>query len=374
MGSGALLLAALALLLALAVCYLVASRRARRLSDQRASLLEEVGLLQRALLPPVPERLGAVRTSVAYRPSGGMGAGGDFYDALTLPGNRAAFILGDVAGHGREAVAQTAFMRFTLRAYLEAGMAPREALQVAGPVIGQHLEDGVFATAVIAVHDPATSSLVYASAGHPPPLVVGPERPEAVLAASSPPIGLDLETGLRQTTLPLRPGAVICLYTDGLAEARKATRILGRPRLGDFVEQLGPTAPASELLERVATEARVVTDDMAAVLIRPTGATGEASARHEQLEVDADDAASGLAEQFLAACHVGEAERPWLASEAGRLAREHGTAVLDVAFASPRPVAAVLPGNVVSIGAAASRPPTVGHWPPPALRRTGDSP
>ena len=262
-------------------------------------------------------------------------------------------------------------MRFTLRAYLEAGMAPREALQVAGPVISHHLDDGVFATAVIAVHDPETSSLVYACAGHPPPLVVGPERPEAILAASSPPIGLDLKTGLRQTTLPLRPGAVICLYTDGLAEARKATRILGRPRIGDFVEQLGPTAPASELLERVAAAARIVTDDMAAVLIRPTGAAGEAGVRHEQLEVDPDDAASGIAEQFLAACHVGEAERPWLAAEAGRIAREHGTAVLDVAFAAPRPVAAVLPGNVVSIGAAAARPATVGHWPPPSLRRGG---
>jgi len=374
MGSGVLLLAALASMAALTAGYLLASARARRLSDQRESLLEEVGLLQRALLPPVPARLGAVRTSVAYRPSEGLGAGGDFYDALTLPGNRAAFILGDVSGHGREAVAQTAFMRFTLRAYLEAGMAPREALQVAGPVISHHLDGGVFATAVIAVHDPATSSLVYACAGHPPPLVVGPERPEAVLASSSPPIGLDLKTGLRQTTLPLRPGAVICLYTDGLAEARKATRILGRPRIGDFVEQLSPTAPASELLERVATEARLVTDDMAAVLIRPTGATGEAGARHEQLEVDPDEAASGLAEQFLAACHVAEAERPWVATEAGRLAREHGTAVLDVTLASSGAVASVLPGNVVSIGAAAGRAPAVGYWPPPSLRRASDSP
>jgi hypothetical protein len=371
MGSDALFLAALAL--ALAVGYLLASARARRLGDQRATLLEEVGLLQRALLPPVPERLGAVRTSVAYRPSEGPGAGGDFYDALMLPDERAAFILGDVSGHGREAVAQTAFMRFTLRAYLEAGMQPREALQVAGPVISHHL-DGAFATAVIAVHDPATSSLVYACAGHPPPLVVGPERPEAVLAASSPPIGLDLRTGLRQTVQPLRPGAVICLYTDGLAEARKATRILGRPRIGDFVEQLGPTAPASELLERVAAEARIVTDDMAAVLIRPAGPMGEAGARHEQLEVDLEDVSSGLAEQFLAACHVAQAERPWVAAEAGRLAREHGTAVLDVTFASPRAVAAVLPGNVVSIGAAVGRTLAVGHWPPPSLRRTGDSP
>lgn len=370
MGSGLVLLAALTA--ALAAGYLLATVRARSLRDQRESLRAEVGVLQRALLPPVPERVGAVRTSVAYRPSDGPGAGGDFYDALTLPDERAAFILGDVAGHGSEAVAQTAFMRFTLRAYLEAGMEPREALQVAGPAIGQHLGDGVFATALIAIHDPATSSLVYACAGHPPPLVVGPERPEAVLAASSPPIGLDLRTGLRQTIQPLRPGALVCLYTDGLAEARKATRILGRPRLGDLAEQLGPTAPASELLELVAAEARIVTDDMAAVLIRPAGAMGEPGVRHEQLEVDLDDSASGLAEQFLGACRVGSAERAWIAGEAARQAHEHGKAVIDVTFAHPRPIAAVLPGNVISI-AAASRPPAIGNWPPPEVRAADES-
>jgi hypothetical protein len=370
MGSG--LPFVVALLVAAAVGYVLALPRARRLGDQRATLLEEVGLLQRALLPPVPERLGSVRTSVAYRPSDGLGAGGDFYDALTLPGGRAAFILGDVSGHGREAVARTAFMRFTLRAYLEAGMEPRAALQVAGPVISHHLEDGSFATALIAVHDPAAGALVYACAGHPPPLVVGPERPEAVLAASSPPIGLDLRTGLRQTIQPLRPGATICLYTDGLAEARNATRILGRPRIGDFVEQLGPTAPASELLERVAAEARVVTDDMAAVLIRPTGVAGPPGARHELLEVDADDVAGGLAQQFLEACHVGAAEQRWIVAEAARLAREHGSALVDVTLGDAKAVAAALPGNVVNIGNTAARPPSVGHWPPPRLRRAGD--
>jgi hypothetical protein len=352
-GSLPFVLAAVAVLalLGLGSGHMVLSARARRLAE-RATLLREVGVLQRALLPPVPEIVGSVRTSVAYRPSDGPGAGGDFYDALVLPGDRAAFILGDVCGHGREAVARTAFMRFTLRAYLEAGMEPREALQVASPVIGQHL-DGDFATAVIAVHDPATSSLTYACAGHPAPIVVGPERPEPVLVASSPPVGLDMRTGLRQTTLPLRPGAAICLYTDGLAEARKATRILGRPRLGDFVEELGPTAPASELLERVASEARIVTDDMAAVLMRPSGVLAAAGIRREVLEVDLDDASSGLAEEFLAACRVGPAERALLAATAGRLAHQHGTAVLDITLSSPRPRVEVLPGNVVSIATAA---------------------
>jgi Stage II sporulation protein E (SpoIIE) len=342
-------LAALALVL-LGGGYLALSVRTRRLGSQREALLRDVGLLQQALLPPVPEQVGAVRASVAYRPSEGPGAGGDFYDALTLPGDRAAFILGDVSGHGHKALARTAFMRFTLRAYLEAGLEPREALQLAGPVVAQHLE-GDFATAVIAIHDPADSSLVYACAGHPAPIVVGPERLEPVLVASSPPVGLDLRTGLRQTTLPLRPGAVICLYTDGLAEARKATRILGRPRLGDFVEELGPTATAADLIERVAAEARLVTDDMAAVIVRPTGVIAAAGVRREQLEVDVEDASSGLAERFLAACRVGPEERATIAVTAGRLAHAHGTATIDVRLTAPRPRVEVLPSNIVNVKA-----------------------
>lgn len=332
----------------------ILSPRARKLERQRRALLREVGVLQRALLPPVPDSIGAVRASVAYRSSDGPGAGGDFYDAVELSGERAAFILGDVSGHGRQAVARTAFMRFTLRAYLEAGLEPREVLRLAGPVIDHHL-DGEFATVVVAIHDPATSSLVYACAGHPPPIVVGPERLAPVLVASSPPIGLDLRTGLRQTALPLRPGAVVCLYTDGLAEARTAARVLGRPRLADIVEGLSPVASAERLLDRVAGEARV-TDDMAAMLIRPEGVGGAPPCRRELIEVDAEDASSGLAERFLAACRVGAELRAPALAEARALIAEHGGATLEVRFEPGGSVVDVLPANVVGISPGLDRP------------------
>ena len=348
------LLALLALSGALGGGYLMTAARARRLGRQRAELLQDVGLLQTALLPPVPATVGAMRTSVAYRPSDGPGAGGDFYDALTLPGGRAAFILGDVSGHGRRALAQTAFIRYTLRAYVEAGLEPRLALQLASPVIGEHL-GGDFATVVLAVHDPRTGSLTYACAGHPAPIVVGPTRPEPVLAASSLPIGLAMRTGVRQTTVPLPPGSVVCLYTDGLAEARTRSGILGRPRLGDILEELGRDATAPALLDRVAAEARLVTDDMATVVLSPTAGVTAGGFREERLEVDLDELREGLGERFLKACGVDEPGLADAVAEARGWAASHGAVVLHVRLGIRGPIVEVLPRNVESLEAASRR-------------------
>ena len=348
------LIALAALSAMLGVGYLLMAARARRLARQRADLLQEVGLLQTALLPPVPANVGAMRTSVAYQPSSGPGAGGDFYDALTLPGGRAAFLLGDVSGHGRQALARTAFIRYTLRAYIEAGLEPRLALQLAGPVIDEHL-DGDFATVVLAIHDPRNGSLTYACAGHPAPIVVGPTRPEPIVVASSPPIGLGMRTGVRQTTVPLPPGSVVCLYTDGLAEARTRTGILGRPRLTDILEELGREATAPELLDRVAAEARLLTDDMATVVLSPTAGVTAGGFRAERLEVDLEEARSGLARRFLEACGVGPPRLSGAVDEATAWADSHGAAVIHVCFGVRGPVVEVIPRDAESLEAASRR-------------------
>jgi hypothetical protein len=339
------LLASLAVLsLVLGGAYAVTSLRAGRLDRQRRELLDEVGLLQEALMPTVPARVGAVGVSAAYRPSEGPAAGGDFYDAMELPGGRAAFILGDVCGHGRQALARTAFVRYTLRAYLEAGLEPREALQVGGAVIDEHM-GGEFATAVLAVHDPEDGTLTYACAGHPAPIVAGAGRPEPILAASAPPVGLGLRTGTRQTCLPVHEGMVICLYTDGLAEARTRRSILGRPRLGDIVLEMGSRATAAGVLERVAQEARLITDDMATLVLTPAGAPQPGQARVEQLELEADELRDGLADQFMTACGLSLPAIARAVAECRAALPRHGKAVLEVRYGPGGPVASVLSGS-----------------------------
>jgi serine phosphatase RsbU (regulator of sigma subunit) len=344
-------LAALSILLGLG--YLLAAVRARRLSKQRRELLQEVGLLQSALLPPVPDKVGSLRTSVAYRPADGPGAGGDFYDVLALAGGRVGFILGDVSGHGRGALARTAFMRYTLRAYLEAGLEPRVALQVAGRVIDDNL-GGDFATVLLAVHDPETGSLTYATAGHPAPIVVGPQPHDPVTAGSSPPIGVGVRTGVRQTTVPLVPGAVAALFTDGLMEARTADGILGRERLTELLEELGDDANARRLIESVAAQSNKLSDDMAAVIVSPTSGVTAGLFRTEQLELSARELEGPIARRFLEACGLPAYEVEDAEHDARLLAERFGGVILHVVFGNRLRVE-VLPRNVESIEAASRR-------------------
>jgi hypothetical protein len=337
----------------LALAGFVTTMRNRSLARQRRDLLQEVGLLQSALLPPVPDRVGGLRTSVAYRPADGPGAGGDFYDVLPLPGGRVGFILGDVSGHGRGALARTAFMRYTLRAYLEAGLEPRVALQVAGRVIDENL-GGDFATVLLAVHDPETGSLTYATAGHPAPLVVGPQPHDPVTAGSSPPIGVGVRTGLRQTTVPLVPGSVAAMFTDGLLEARTEGGLLGRDRLEELLEELGDDATARGLVEAVNKVARVMSDDIAAVVIQPTNAATAGLFRTEQLELTARELDSQIAERFLEACGVSDQEVQTAIYDARMIADRFGGVILHVVFGNRLRVE-VLPRNVESIEAASRR-------------------
>src|SRR5205085_10567236 len=143
------------------------SRHARRLQRGRATLAGDIGALQAALIPPAPADLEGVAVSVAYRPADGPGAGGDFYDVFELAPRRLAVILGDVAGHGRGALRDAALTRYTVRAYLQAGMSPRGALALAGTTLSQESE--LMATVAVAIFDSETGTLTYALAGHPPP-------------------------------------------------------------------------------------------------------------------------------------------------------------------------------------------------------------
>jgi hypothetical protein len=238
-------------------------RRARALGAQRAALLDDVGLLQTALLAPVPAHAGDARVSVAYRPAAGPAAGGDFYDVIALGPGRTALLLGDVSGHGREALRHAALVRYTVRTFLAAGDDPADALARADDCLDSDL-DGNFATVIAAVYDHETHALRYAKAGHHPPVILGTRHdPDAEPVA--PPLGAGLRIRPQPCELTLAPGSTVCLFTDGLIEARRDGALLGRDTLVELLDDGRPDGP--ELLDRVVERADEVSDDLAVCVL-----------------------------------------------------------------------------------------------------------
>ena len=320
-------LVALAILLALAAGLTLL--RNRRLAGQRRELLGQVGLLQAALLPDLPEDLGASVVSVAYRPADGPGAGGDFYDVISLAGGKTAILIGDVSGHGRAALGRTALARYTLRAYVEAGLEPREALQIAGSVLTGKLE-GDFVTSLVAIHDAAAGTLTYATAGHPPPIVIASPDFAPVLVGTAPPLGVGAGTGQRQTTLPFPPGAIAFFYTDGLSEARTADGQLGVERLEAIVRELGPEVTAKQVIDRVRSSAGSIADDAAAAVLIAQDGAAIVRTRVEELELSRAELRGPMLRQFLDECGVSLPRIRAAERDAREVARQMGGAILRV--------------------------------------------
>ena len=285
-------------------------------------------MLESALLPPVPERVGSLAASAAHR-SSGPAAGGDFYDCFELDDGRAAVIVGDVSGHGREALERTRSICSTLRAYLDAGVEPRVALEMADHALPGD-DSGNFATVVVGVHDPGFEAHLRLGR-HPAPIVTGPGAHAPVTDGSSPPLGVGVRTGLRQTTVPLGAGAAACFFTDGLLEARVKGRLLGRTSLERMLGE--DCADASALIERVEAAADEAADDMAACLVRARDGSPPAEARVEELELEGARLDSKAPARFLAACGVEPDAIDAALGEARLAAGAAGAAVLHVTIA-----------------------------------------
>jgi Stage II sporulation protein E (SpoIIE) len=331
----------LGLLTGLACLFAVTSarqtRRARRFAAEAGSLMGDVGVLQEAVLPVVPPRVGELALSVAHRPAGGPAAGGDFYDVIPLDGDRTALVVGDVTGHGPGALAQATLVRFTLRAHVESGAGPREALAIATESLAPHFDEG-FATAAIAIHDPHSGTLTYATAAHEAPIVIGPGAHHPILVSSSPPLGIGAgPSARRQTIVPFPEQSLACMLTDGALEARVRGELVGRARVEQWVRELGQRPAAGDMAELIRSRA-AVSDDLAVCFATSTAGPDSGSWRVEELHRPTPQEA----ERFLDACGAGD-EHKRAAAEALRFSREN--AVLSVRFENDAVVSASVARN-----------------------------
>ncbi|MGY1630734.1 SpoIIE family protein phosphatase [Geodermatophilus sp. SYSU D01186] len=244
--------------------------------QSRQAQLAEV--LQRSLLTQ-PLNVDGARLEVRYVPAAEAAqVGGDWYDAFLQRRGDPVLVIGDVAGHDTAAAAEMGQLRGLLRGIAHySGAGPAEVLRGLDDAIA-HLYPGTLATAAIARVEADGTRLRWASAGHPPPLVVDTDGAVSVLSRGYGDLllGVDPTAARREFVAPLRPGATVLLYTDGLVERRDRGVDAGvaelRRHLAELVG-LPLDRLCDELLARML--AGVPQDDVALVALRlqPAGDT-----------------------------------------------------------------------------------------------------
>ena len=207
----------------------VAAERARALDSVQAGLRRERGItetLQRSLLPERLPEIPGVALASRYRPgAAGLDVGGDWYDVFVLPDGQLAITIGDVVGRGLIAAATMGQLRTAVRAYALETHSPASVVERLS-TLARELEAAQMTTLIYAVLDPATGTLTWENAGHPPPLLLTPDGGASFLDdGRSPPLGVT-SAAPRSSAVTMQPGSTLVLYTDGLVE----------PRLGSIEE------------------------------------------------------------------------------------------------------------------------------------------
>jgi PAS domain S-box-containing protein len=176
--------------------------------------------LQRSLLPERLPPVEGLAMAARYLPGArGAAIGGDWYDVLERPDGRVALVVGDVAGHGLRAAASMGQLRNAFRAYGLVEASPAQVVARINRLVMSGVEQ-VMATVLYLVLDRETGEVAFSAAGHPPPLVIGPDGARFLEGGRSVPIGAADPAVFRESTAILPPGSALLLYTDGLVERR----------------------------------------------------------------------------------------------------------------------------------------------------------
>lgn len=251
----------------------IQSRLAERRAAVEARRMSET--LQRSLLTD-PPRFDALELAVRYRPAVHEAqVGGDWYDAYTTSDGAPELVIGDVAGHDRDAAAAMGQLRNLLRGMgYTLGEPPAAVLSALDRRI-RDLRVDALATAVLVRVEPAPAgngwlTLRWSNAGHPPPLLIRADGSTRLLDAEADLLlGLDPATPRHDYDIVLEQGETVLLYTDGLVERRGADLDEGLSWLRSSAGRLAGLSldeVCDALLEDVERDAE---DDIALLAVRP---------------------------------------------------------------------------------------------------------
>ncbi|MGA9761500.1 MAG: SpoIIE family protein phosphatase [Gaiellaceae bacterium] len=240
-----------------------------RLYEQQKAFADA---MQRSLLPDYEPEIEGLDVGAVYAPSARVEIGGDVYDFMVLEDGALAVALGDVTGHGVDAAADMAMVKFTFRSLVRRYPEPGAFLAAVNEVVLEEVELGKFVTMIYMKVDPARTELVCASAGHPRPRLLRADGTVESLPVGGLALGIVGGQSYDEIRIPYAPGDAVVLYTDGVIEARRERELYGTPRLDDFLHRHAHLG-ARELADAVLADCREFAggplfDDCAVVVVR----------------------------------------------------------------------------------------------------------
>jgi serine phosphatase RsbU (regulator of sigma subunit) len=243
---------------------------------ERARIAQELATathIQRGLLPEAPPAIAGWELDAFLETCNEVG--GDLYDFHLRSDGRLVFLVGDVTGKGMGAALLMSSFLASARVLYDSCVDPAELARRLGAMLHRSTDRKLFVTGFVGCLDPASGTLDYVNAGHPPPLLAR-EGALRVLDSGGPPFGVLPDFPYATASTVLAPGEVFALFTDGIPEAQRGEELYDDARLRAAVaEECGAAALAAireRLLARVDEFLAGAhhTDDITLVLLRRT--------------------------------------------------------------------------------------------------------
>src|SRR5437867_3775473 len=204
--------------------------------------------IQKRLLPSSLPVIEGFTFAAANRPA--KSVSGDYYDVVIRPDGRIYFVIADVSGKGITAALVMSSVATAFNIFTRTDPTPADLLRELNATLAPKTAPTKFVTLVAGVLDPASGSVVFANAGHVPPLVVSCDGVET-LRSTDLVVGLFPHAEYRNQTIQLQKGDALVLFTDGVTEAENAQEEqLGLSTVAEMLKALH-CADATKILAAV---------------------------------------------------------------------------------------------------------------------------
>ena len=218
--------------------------------------LEGAKAVQRAFFPPPTLLIPCLSCEAFYQPA--QDIGGDYYDFLSLQGERWGIAIGDVSGKGIGAALIMASLQASLRAQALHSHSDLSTLMAdVNHLVYGSSPTHFFASLFYAEYQPASRMLRYVNAGHNPPIVLRQHDGRCEIFKLNPlsmPVGISSDAQFKTATFQLHIGDLLIAYTDGITEAQdRQGELWGQERFEQLLSSCGCGLP-KEIIERILDE------------------------------------------------------------------------------------------------------------------------